>query len=181
LTADPCDRFLRDIDGEHVLALRRQRQREAAVVTERVQQSARRVLRRGDAVLALIEEESRLLATMRIDEIGNRSFAHLDDVWHRAVEDFDPLFEPFQQPYAWIVPRKYPERPNELNQQLREFGKQSIDALRKRLHDQIVAIAIDDEGGQQICFAMNEAIRGRVDVQRFAKAQRLLEPRAPQR
>src|SRR6266487_2820296 len=49
-----------------------------SVVAERIEQPPARVLRRGDAVFALVEKESRLLAAVRIDQIADGAFADLD-------------------------------------------------------------------------------------------------------
>ena len=49
-------------------------------------------------------------------------------------------------------------------------GSEPIDALRQRLHHEVVAVAIDDQRRQQVGFAVHEAVRGGVDVQRLAKA-----------
>ena len=52
-------------------------------------------------------------------------------------------------------------------------------ALRQRLHDQVVAVAIDDQRRQQIGFAVHQPVGGRVDVRATrGSAIAALEPRA---
>ena len=41
--------------------------------------------------------------------------------------------------------------------------QQPIHALRQRLHDEVVAVAIDDQRRQQVGFAVDQPVRGRVD------------------
>ena len=45
--------------------------------------------------------------------------------------------------------------------------QQAIHALRQRLHDEVVAVTIDDERREQIGFAVNQAVRRRVDGERL--------------
>ncbi len=55
-------------------------------------------------------------------------------------------------------------------------------ALRQRLHDEVVAVTIDDERRQQIRLAMHEPIGVGVERQRLrGSAMRVLEPRAHER
>ena len=63
--ADARDRVFGDVDGQDLVAPRRERQREAAVVAERVEQAAARVARGRLAVLPLIEKQPGLLAAIR--------------------------------------------------------------------------------------------------------------------
>ena len=46
--------------------------------------------------------------------------------------------------------------------------------------DEVVAVAIDDERGHQIAFAVHQAIGRRVDAERRAKRDRALQTRAPE-
>ena len=70
---------------------------------------------------------------------------------------------------------------NQLDQQLGDLRQQPIGPLRQRLHDEVVAVTIDDERRHQVAFAMHQPIRGGVDVEPLAKRDGLLEPRAPER
>ncbi len=88
------------------VAARRQRQREAAVVAEGVEQAAARVAQRGLAVLALIEEQPGLLPLPRIHLVADGAFADLEALGHLAVEHLDRLLEPFEQADARIVARQ---------------------------------------------------------------------------
>ena len=59
--------------------------------------------------------------------------------------------------------------------------QQPVHALRQRLHDEVVAVPIDDERRQQVGLAVHEAVRRRVDRQRLAKRDRRLDPPPHQR
>ena len=98
----------------------RQRQREAAVVAEGVEQPAARVARGRLAVLALIEEQPGLLAVIRIDLVVDRAPSRTSIVSGTvAVQHLDPLLEPFEQPDARIVAREDAGRLQQLDQQPR--------------------------------------------------------------
>ena len=68
-----------------LVAAARQRQREAAVVAEAVEQPSARVARRRGAVLALIEEQPGLLAAPQVDLVARcRLSVTVDDLGHLA-------------------------------------------------------------------------------------------------
>ena len=83
-----------------------------------------------------------------------------------AVQHLDRLLEPFERAHLGIVARQDARRREQLDEQLRHRRQQAIHALRQRLHDQVVAVAIDDERRQQIGFAVHQPVGGRVELQR---------------
>ena len=91
----------------------------------------------------------------------------------------DVLLEPFEQAHARIVAREDALRCASSTSSS-VIRQQPIGALRQRLHDEVVAVAIDDERRKQIAFAVHEPIRGGVDVEPLAERDRLLEPRSPE-
>ena len=130
-----------------------------------------RVPRRRLTVLALIEEQSRLLAVPRIDVVGDARLAHRDGLRHRAVQHFDLLLQSFEQTDLGIVPRQNAFGAGELHQQRHQGRQQAIHALRQRLHHKVVGIAIDDQRRQEIGFAVDQAIRRGVDVEGVAESR----------
>ena len=178
---DTRDRVFGDVDRKHLGATRRQREGEAAVVAERVEQASVGVERRGDTILALIEEQPRLLPAIQIDLVHDPAFAHVDGLGNGPVQHLDALFEPFEQADARIVPGEDASRMQQLGQLTGDVGQQPVDALRQRLDDQVVAVAIDDERGQAIGFAVDEPVCGRIDGQGLAELDRLGQSPRPQR
>jgi hypothetical protein len=97
------------------------------------------------------------------------------------VKDVDPAVEPFEGAHLRIVARQDARWSEHIDERTRDRRQQPIHPLRQRLQHETVAIPIDDERGQQITFAVDEAPRGRVELQRFAKSNRVLQPRADER
>ena len=157
----------RDVERLDLGALPRETQREAAVIAERVEQPPTRVARRRLAVLALIEKQPGLLPSSQIDLVLDRPFAHGHRVGNRAGQVRDRLLETFERAHLGIVAGEDAGRREQLLQQLRDRRQQPIHALRERLHDEVVAVPIDDERRQQIRLAVNESIGRRIELQRF--------------
>ena len=97
------------------------------------------------------------------------------------MEHLDLLLEPFQQAHARVVARQHAGGAGGLDNQRHELGQRPIDALRQRLHDRHVGVAIDDQRRQQIGFAVDQPIRGGVDRELLAEAQGRIDPFAPER
>ena len=55
------------------------------------------------------------------------------------------------------------------------------DAQSRRLDDEIVAVAIDDDGWEQVGFAVDDAVRGGVNRQRLPEGERVFDPLSDQR
>ncbi len=170
-----------DVEGLDRLALRREREAEAAVVAETVEHPAVRVTRGRLAVLALIEEQAGLLPAPRIDGVGDAGFVDADRLRHDAVQHLDLLLEAFERADFRIVAREDAFRAGHLGEQPDQRRRQAIHPLRQGLHHEIVAVAIDDQRRQQVGLAVHEAEGGGVDLQRVAEANRGVEPRAPER
>ena len=158
-----------------LVALRRERQRKAAVVAETIEHASMRVASGGLPVLALVEKQPGLLAAPHVDVVLDAQFLDHHGLRNVARENLDPLLEPLEDSGARIVSRQNPARADDVVQRLNDGRRQLFHALRQRLHDEIVAVAIDDERRQQVGFAVNEPIRSRVDPQRRSKSDRRLE------
>ncbi len=162
------------------VAVRRERQRESAVIAETIEQPPVRVAARRFAVLALIEEQPGLLPREQIDVVAHASFAHVD--MRRAPRPTRlPLSSPALRARARArrCARGCRSAAIRLVEHARPLRHQPIGRLRQRLEDEVVAVAIDDERRQQVAFAVDEAIGGGVDLQRLAEPDRLIEPVAP--
>ena len=126
---DARDRLLGDIDRDHLVTLRRQRQREPAVVAERVEQASRVRSAPRPPDSRADRETVQSSVPVRIDQVRDAPFAYLDLVRHGPVQHVDTLLEPFEQTNARIVASEDPGWPNEVSKQLRQLGNQAIDAL----------------------------------------------------
>src|SRR5207302_9564007 len=93
----PCDRVLRDIEGDRLLAGPGELERKPAVVAEAVEQAATSVPLRGFPVLALIEEQAGLLTTPEVGVVPDAAFHHGNGLGHVSGHDVDPLLESFKQ------------------------------------------------------------------------------------
>ena len=96
-------------------------------------------------------------------------------------EDVDALFEPLERSCARIVAGQNAARLQPIAERGDDRRQTSIHRLRQRLHDQVVAVIVDDQRRQQIGFAVDEAVGGRVDAERLAKRDRGVEAAADQR
>ena len=118
------------------------------MITERVEQPPTRVARGGVTVLALVEKQTGLLPSSKIDLILDRPFAHGHRVGNRPSQVRDRLLETFEHADLGIVAGEDAGRREQFLQQGRDRWLQPIHALRERLHDEVVAVPIDDERGQ---------------------------------
>ena len=155
-------------------------ERKTAVVGEAVEHVAARVAGGGATILALIEEQPRLLSLPDVGVITDAVLGDGHERGHLAMEDRDLSIESFERSDLGVVAGEDACRRRHLDQELDDVGQQAIDGLRKRLDDEIVAVAIDDERWQQVAFSVNEAIGGGVEREVPAEGQRLLQPLAPQ-
>ncbi len=103
-----ADGILRYVERDDLPTFRRERQRKTAVIREAVQQPATRVLSRGGAILALIEEQTRLLAVPEVDVVSHAIFDHLDGLGNVACENLNSLRETLERPRPRIVAREDP-------------------------------------------------------------------------
>ena len=159
----------------------REPQRESAVVAEAVEQPAARVARRRLAVLALIEKQPGLLALAQIDLVLDRALRARRPCRAPRRQHRRPSAPALRAPAPWdrCAPGCPPARA--AREHAGHRRQQPIHALRQRLHDQVVAVAIDDERRQQVRLAVHEPVRGRVELRATRGTESPLEPRPQQR
>ena len=156
---------------------RRQLERESAVVAEAIEQPAARVPGRRFAVLPLVEKQPGLLPAAEVDVVLDAGLPHGDAVRHVAGDHLHPLLEPFEQTgRADRCARGFRAVPSCSVEEVDDQRQQPIHALRERLDDEVVAVAIDDERRQQIGLAVNQPIRGRIDAERAPERERGVDP-----
>ena len=95
----------------------------------------------------------------------------------RAVAggDDDLRLEPFEGADPGVVAHEDARRPQPIAEYRDDVRLQPLRRLRQRLHDEIVAVAIDDQRRQQIALAVDQPIGRRVDAQPLAEADGLIE------
>ena len=174
------DGVLRHVEGDDLRGVGRHGEREPALIGEAVEHPAARVAGRRRVVLALVEERPGLLPLPGVDADGHRALAHVDRLGHGAADELHLLLEPLQLPHARVVPRQDAGGRDELLEQADQVGQQPVRPLRERLHDEAVAVPIDDERGQQVRLAVHQPVRGGVDAERRAVGDRALEAPTPQ-
>ena len=142
------------------------------MVAEAIEQPSARVPGGGRAILALIEEQPGLLALPQIDVVLDAAFGDGDRFGDIARQHLHALLESLEDSCARIVARQNAARVQHLAQCAGNRRQQTIGSLGQRLHHQIVAVAIDDERGKQIGFAMDQTVRRRVDGERLPESNR---------
>ncbi len=139
---NPRDRILRDIHRRHLVAARRERQREAAVVAERVQQASARVAARRLAVLALIEERAGLLAGRQCGDVGDAPFADHDLIRHDAVQHLHAAGQALVAPHRRIVAREDSPGREPLHQHVDDLRAPRLEPRGQELHHEHVLVAV---------------------------------------
>ena len=140
-----------------------------------------RVERRGRPVLALVEKQPRLLTVPHVDVVFHARFAHGDRLGHLARQQIHALLEALQQTRAGVVPRQNPFRVEQIVQRGDDCRRQPVHTLRQGLQNEVVAVPVDDEGRQQIRFAVDEPVCRGIDRQRRAETNRRLQTTANER
>ncbi len=177
---DVPDRVLRHVQGDDRLAPVGELEGEGAVVAEAVEHPAVGVRAGGGAVLALVEEQARLLAAPQVDLVVDAALAHVHEIGHLAVQQRHRRVEALELPHAHVVPGEDPGRLQLVDEQPDDLGQQRVDALRQGLHDQVLRVLIDHERRQQVALAVHQPAGGGVDVQRPPEGDGLRQPRSPQ-
>ena len=129
----------------------------------------------------MVKEETSLLTVSQVDLEFDTELSDQHQVRHVARQHFDGLRQAVEYPCARVIARENAFRIQPVSQRTNDNRQQPIRSLRQRLHNQIVAIPIDDEGGKQVGLAVHEPVRVAVDVQRFPKGNRRVDPCRDQR
>ena len=179
--SEPRDRVLRHVERDRLRAAASHDEREAASVREAIEQPPAGVRGRRRPVLALIEKQPGLLSAAQVHVVLDPDLGDRQRFRYAAGQHVDALFQPFQHARPRIVPRENTARVQHIGQRHHDGRHQSIHSLRERLHHQVVSVPIDDERRKQVGFAMNDAVRRRVERQRFAERDGRLDPPPHQR
>jgi hypothetical protein len=132
-------------------------------------------------VLALVEEQPRLLAVPRVDEVRDRPLPDLDLFGHLAVREHHFLGQPLEGAHLRIVAQEDATRLQQFHEQFDDQVAVRVGALRQGLDHEHVRVAIHDERREQVRLAVHETHGRPVEVQAFAHCDRRREPAAPER
>ena len=147
------------IDGLHLLAGARKMQGETACRGETVERLARRIARSREIIFALVEKDAGLLP---VEKIG----FHLEPVhvhghgriqFARQEPDFARKF--FERADRRIVAGHDGARRKLRFERRHDLRRGAIHTLVEHLDDETIAIAIDDQRGQEIRFGVNHPVR----------------------
>ena len=83
-----------------------EREGEASVVAEAVEESAARVLAGSGPVLTLVEEQTGLLPQTKIDVVFDAELGDGDGIGNVSREHVDPLLQSLEHPRSRVVARK---------------------------------------------------------------------------
>ena len=148
-----------------------------ALVAEDVERGAALRARLGAApVLALVEEEPGLLPVEEVRLEEEAADADRDVLGHLAPPDLPALLEPLERAERRVGHEhraRGREHALERGAQLRE---PLLHAEREHLGRQAVPVAVHDEPGELVGFAVDEANRRLAGVDRVAQALGALEP-----
>ena len=126
-------------------------------------------------ILALVEKRTRLLPLWQIVGKGHAIFFYTNVGRNLSINDADALVESFEQAYLRVVPLKDALRRKQLDQDFDQHLLVAFGALAQSLHDEIIAVAVDNQRGKQVSFAVDDAECIRVFDDLLAVGDRLLQ------
>ncbi len=138
------------------VALSGHREGESTLIAEAIQHLAGRIAARGQVVLPLIEKGASLLPLEQVVNEGNAIFLGRNLGGNLAVKDAHALLQAFEKAHLRIVALEDAARRKQLDENLDDEALDAFGPLAERLHYEIVSIAVDDEGGQQVRLAIDE-------------------------
>ncbi len=139
--------------------LARQVQGEAAGGGEAIERlAAARVAGGGAVVLALIEEDAGLLPVQQVGPQGEAVHLHRHGLGNFAGEHGGFERQLLLGAHRDIVARHDPLGVEDLLQAGRDLVLGGVHALVEGLHDQVVAVAVHHQRGQQVGFAVHHAV-----------------------
>jgi hypothetical protein len=135
------------VERHHAAGPCREVQREGAVIGEAVERAAAGPGERArhDAVGALVEEGTRLLAGPRRGPVAHRALAHLDALRHRAERQLHALPQALAAPHGDVVAEQDALGPQHLRQRREDVAAQRLDPGREELHDEPAVVAVADQ------------------------------------
>src|ERR1700693_801715 len=110
-------------------------------------------------IFSLIEKGSSLLSVAEVVEKGDAVFFSQNFFGHFALQDADFLFKAFEQTHFGIVALEDAFGRELLDQDFAEKALIAFTGLAERLDNEVISVGIDDDGGQQVGFAIDQAIR----------------------
>lgn len=156
------------VDGFDAIALVCDGQREPSLITEAVQCLAAGVAARDPVVFALVEEGTGLLSFLQVVDKRDAVLLGCDLGRDFTVKNADALVEGFEDANPGIISFEDAFGREKFDQDLNEHVLVAFSSLAQRLDDEVIAIAVDNEGGKQVRFAVNQAVRFRVFDDSFA-------------
>ena len=113
------------------------------------------------AIVGVIEEEAGLLPTTQIENEAHA--VDLDRVLfgHLAMDDLDHRIDAFQPAVGRVGLHEDPARLERTREGSDDFLEQAIDASSVRRDDVNVVVAVDDQAGDVVAFAVTQAIGAR--------------------
>src|SRR6266545_7611934 len=174
----PLDRLRGDVRRQDPGGHRGHLEGEAALVGEAVQDAPAGVGPGRGMVLALVEEEAGLLAVVEVGQVRDPVLLHLDRRGDGPVEQADLRFQPFELAHLGVVALEDPLRLEQLPKRVHDLALAPVHTLGERLHDEVVAVAVDHQGGEAIALAVDHAVGGGARGHRLAPAQRRGQPLA---
>jgi len=150
------------INAFDMVALVRNGQGKAALITEAVEHFARRIVACGTVIFALIEKRAGLLAPLEIVNKGDAVFLGQYFVRDFSMENTDALVESFEQTYFRIVSLENALGRKKFEENFDEQALVAFCSLAECLYDQVISIAVHNQRRQLIRFAVNQAIGVRI-------------------
>src|SRR5439155_14931897 len=132
-------------------------QREGAAVRETIERATAGVAARFDAVFRLIEEGPRLLAFEQVGGERDLAFEEFDRTGRVAAQHALALREALVCADADVVALDDRARVDELLQKVGEEVATRVGGFDQGLHAEAVGVAIDDQAGEEIGLAVDEA------------------------
>ena len=157
-----------DIDRLDVVAQVADLDGKTAHVTESIEGPAPRIAAGGAAGIALVEIGAGFLAGSEGNGDLPSIFINDSCFRERIANEFLLEFEPFEFPHLDIISKEYGTRLIPLGENGRNEGLDPVGGLNEALRDDAIAVAVDDQPGQQVAFGVDAAAQQRIDPQALA-------------
>ena len=156
-------------------------QSETAGITEDVEHARiPHVAREHRAIGGLIEIPAGLLPRRKRHAIRDAAFRHLDEIRDLAEGGLDAAFESLEFADRRIVLPQERLRRHDFDERVLDIRLHGFHAGSSDLGDEHVAVAIDDETGQQVGFTEDETVKRHV-IEPFPERERDLQAMHQQR
>ena len=139
-----------------------------------------RIVACGSAILALIQEETRLLPASQVDLQMSGAFPDPHSIRDLTVQHVDAPLQPLEHAHSPVIARQDGGWSEHLHEQLGDLVATSIHPLGERLHDQILSVPIDDQRRQSVGLGVHQPVGVSIDLERLAVRDRGLQSISPQ-